>query len=114
MEIKIISLFLIFFVIIIIVWGIYMIHMYPGKVAKQRKHPQIRAIEVTAVMGLLIFPLWIAALIWAHSNAIIGKLYNEGDFDEKGDEIDNAEPPVVSSKPKKEPKEEPKKTDKEA
>ena len=112
MEIKIISLFLIFFVIIVIVWGIYMIHMYPGKVAKQRKHPQIRAIEVTAVMGLLIFPLWIAALIWAHSNAIIGKLYNKGDFDIEGEEHTDPEPPVVGSKKKAEPK--PEKTNKKA
>jgi hypothetical protein len=101
MEIKIISLILIFFAIIIIVWGIYMIHEYPGKVAKQRKHPQTRAIEVTAVMGLLIFPLWILALIWAHSNAIIGKLYNIGDFTDEGEEKIEAEPPVVSSKKKK-------------
>jgi len=100
MEIKIISLVLIFFGIIITVWGIYMIHLYPGKVAKERKHPQLRAIEVTAVMGLLIFPLWIAALIWAHSNAIIGKLYNAGDFNEEGEEETVPEPPITSSKKK--------------
>jgi len=100
MEIKIISLILIFFAIIIIVWGIYMIHEYPGKVAKQRKHPQTRAIEVTAVMGLLIFPLWILALIWAHSNAIVGKLYNDGDFTEEGEEKILPEPPIAPSKKK--------------
>jgi hypothetical protein len=111
MEIRIVSLFLIFFIIIVIVWGIYMIHMYPGKVAKQRKHPQIRAIEVTAVMGLLFFPLWIAALIWAHSNAIIGKLYNKGDFNDDGAEETDPEPPITNSKPKAE-KVEPVKSDK--
>lgn len=100
MEIKIISLVLIIFFLIVIVWGIYMIHLYPGKVAKERKHPQLRAIEVTSVMGLLIFPLWIAALIWAHSNAIIGKLYNGGDFTLEGEEKTEAEPAVVSSKKK--------------
>jgi hypothetical protein len=100
MEIKIISLFLIFFSIIVTVWGIYMIHMYPGKVAKQRKHPQLRAIEVTAVMGLIIFPLWILALIWAHSNAIVGKLYNKGDFTPDEEEVELPEPPVVSSEKK--------------
>lgn len=106
MEIKIISLSLILFSIIITVWGIYMIHMYPGKVAKQRKHPQLRAIEVTAVMGLIIFPLWIFALIWAHSNAIFGKLYNKGDFTPDDQEINIPEPAIVSSKKaKKEPKE---------
>ncbi|HEY9114144.1 MAG TPA: DUF3302 domain-containing protein [Bacteroidales bacterium] len=100
MEIKIISLSLILFSIIITVWGIYMVHLYPGKVAKQRKHPQLRAIEVTAVMGLLIFPLWILALIWAHSNAVFGKLYNKGDLTLDEQEADIPEPPVVSSKKK--------------
>jgi hypothetical protein len=104
MEIKIISLSLILFFIIITVWGIYMVHLYPGKVAKQRKHPQLRAIEVTAVMGLIIFPLWIFALIWAHSNAIFGKLYNEGDFTPDDKEVNVPEPAIVSSK-KKEKKE---------
>jgi len=99
MEIKIISITLILFAIIIIVWGIYMIHLYPGKVAKQRKHPQLKAIEVTSVMGLLIFPLWILALIWAHSNAIFGKLYNEGDFTADDQGVNEPEPPLFSSKP---------------
>ena len=76
-------------------------HLYPGKVAKQRKHPQLRAIEVTAVMGLLIFPLWIMALIWAHSNAVFGKLYNKGDFTPDEEEVVVPEPPVVPSKLKK-------------
>lgn len=100
MEIKIISLFLIFFSIIITVWGIYMVHLYPGKVAKQRKHPQLRAIEVTSVMGLIIFPLWILALIWAHSNAVFGKLYQTDDITPDGQESDKPKPPVVLSKKK--------------
>lgn len=75
-----------------------MIHMYPGKIAKKRKHPQFKAIEVTSVMGLLIFPLWIAALIWAYSNAIIGKLYNGGDFEEK-QEVANAASPSAPVQP---------------
>jgi hypothetical protein len=100
MGIKIASLFLIFSIIIITVWGIYMIHEYPGKVAKSRNHPQIRAIEVTAVMGLLFFPLWVLALIWAHSNAVIGNLYNQGDFNKNNEEDIVPEPAIVASKPK--------------
>lgn len=88
MEIKIISLFLIVFIAILIVWGILKIHTYPEKVAKQKNHPQTKAIAVTSVLGLLIFPLWMLALVWAYSNAVIGKLYNNGD-------VENA-PPVPS------------------
>lgn len=82
MKIKIISLFLIVGVLVIIVLGIYMIHMYPTKIATKRKHPQTKAIEVTSIMGLIFFPLWVFALIWAYSNAVLGVLYNGGDTSE--------------------------------
>ncbi|WP_269540627.1 DUF3302 domain-containing protein [Cerasicoccus fimbriatus] len=72
-----ISLGLIFFSVIIIVLGVVKIHCYPGKVAEDRGHPQAKAIEVTSLLGLLIFPLWMLALVWAYSNAIIGKMYRE-------------------------------------
>jgi hypothetical protein len=49
-----------------IIWGIAAIHMLPGRIAKGRGHPQTRAIEITSLCGLIIFPLWMAALIWAN------------------------------------------------
>lgn len=60
------SLFLILFAVIIIVWGIVVVHTLPGKIAKKRHHSQAEAIEITAYLGLLVFPLWMAALIWAY------------------------------------------------
>lgn len=75
MSIAQISLGLLFFSTILIVWGIVKLHTYPGKVAEARGHPQRQAIEVTSLLGLLIFPLWMAALVWAYSGAIIGTLY---------------------------------------
>ncbi|CAA0121458.1 Uncharacterised protein [Halioglobus japonicus] len=74
-KIAVISIFLIFFSVITIILGIIKIHTYPGKVAEQRGHPQKEAIEVTSLMGLLIFPLWMLALVWSYSGAIIGNLY---------------------------------------
>ena len=76
---KTISLILIVSMTIIIVLGILKIHTYPEKVAKERNHPQTRAIFATSVFGLLFFPLWMFALVWAYSNAVIGNLYNKGD-----------------------------------
>jgi len=76
MKLEIISLSLIFFSLIVITLGIIKVHTYPGKVAKERNHPQTKAIEVTSLLGLLIFPLWMAALVWAYSGAVVGKLYN--------------------------------------
>ena len=75
MKLELISLFLIFFSIIVIILGIIKIHTYPGKIAKARNHPQVEAIEVTSLLGLLIFPLWMAALVWAYSGAVVGRLY---------------------------------------
>ena len=74
-----ISLFLIFFSVITIILGIIKIHTYPGKVAKARNHPQEKAIEVTSLLGLIVFPLWMLALIWAYSGAVIGVMYTKAD-----------------------------------
>jgi hypothetical protein len=73
--IKIVSLGLILFSVIVIILGIVKLHTYPGKIAAKRKHPQKDAIEVTSLLGLLVFPLWMFALIWAYSGAIIGSMY---------------------------------------
>jgi hypothetical protein len=74
-KIAILSLFLILFSVITIILGIVELHTYPGKVAEQRGHPQKDAIEATSIMGLIIFPLWMLALIWSYSGAVIGNLY---------------------------------------
>ncbi|MGD8331612.1 MAG: DUF3302 domain-containing protein [Acidobacteriota bacterium] len=79
MTIAQISLGLIFFAVITIIWGIVKIHTYPGKIAEARGHPQAQAIEVTSLLGLLIFPLWMAALVWAYSGAVVGTLYAPDD-----------------------------------
>jgi len=65
-KLSIVSLFLILFAVIIIVWGIAVVHTLPGRIAKKRHHSQAEAIEITAYLGLLVFPLWMAALIWAY------------------------------------------------
>jgi uncharacterized membrane protein len=74
-KIQIIALFLILFSVTTITLGIVKLHTYPGKVAAQRGHPQTEAIEATSLMGLIIFPLWMLALVWAYSGAVIGTLY---------------------------------------
>ena len=74
-----ISLFLIFFSVITIILGVIKIHTYPGKIAKARNHPQEKAIEVTSLLGLIVFPLWMLALVWAYSGAVIGVMYTQTD-----------------------------------
>lgn len=99
MKLEIVSLSLIFFSVIIIILGIIKIHTYPGKIAKARNHPQVDAIEVTSLLGLLIFPFWMMALIWAYSGAVVGKLYAADAAGETGDEPTQKtqEPPVVAA-----------------
>jgi hypothetical protein len=67
---EIASLSLILFAVIIIVLGIVKVHTYPGQIALQRNHPQAKAIEVCSLLGLIVFPLWMAALIWAYGGVI--------------------------------------------
>ena len=66
MTLEIASLALIVIAVIIIVWGIAVVHTLPGKIATKRGHSQVKAIEITSYLGLLVFPLWMAALIWAY------------------------------------------------
>jgi uncharacterized membrane protein len=66
MTLEIASLILILLAVIIIVWGIAVVHTLPGKIAVHRDHSQVKAIEITSYLGLLVFPLWMAALIWAY------------------------------------------------
>ena len=66
MSLEIASLLLILIAVIIIVWGIAVVHTLPGKIAKKRGHSQVEAIEITSYLGLLVFPLWMGALIWAY------------------------------------------------
>jgi hypothetical protein len=60
-----VSLGLILCCIIVIVLFIVFVHTMPGKIARRRGNPQAEAIEILSLLGLLIFPLWMAALVWS-------------------------------------------------
>jgi len=85
MKLEIVCLFLILFSVITIILGIVKIHTYPGKIAEARNHPQKDAIDVTSLLGLIIFPFWMVALIWAYSGAVIGILYEPPPEEKKDD-----------------------------
>ena len=86
------SLFLILFAVIIIVWGIAVVHTLPGKIATRRNHSQVEAIEITSYLGLLVFPLWMAALIWAYLVPVKVKATVESD---KGEGVGTKEIPAT-------------------
>ncbi len=61
-----VALGLVFFVIVLIVYCIVALHTLPGKIARKKNHPQVGAIEVCSLMGLIIFPFWMVAMVWAN------------------------------------------------
>ncbi len=61
-----VSLGLILLSVIIIALFIVAVHTMPGKIARKRGNPQAEAIEILSLLGLLMFPLWMAALVWAY------------------------------------------------
>jgi uncharacterized membrane protein YidH (DUF202 family) len=80
---KTISLFLIIFSVLIIVVGIIKLHELPKKIALSRNHPQVDAIAVCSLLGLLIFPFWMFALLWAYMHPVLKPI-----------EVDNLQPSI--------------------
>jgi hypothetical protein len=62
---------LIVFCVIVIVVGIIKLHELPGKIAQDRGHPQAEAIKICSLLGLLIFPFWMIALLWAYTKPVL-------------------------------------------
>ncbi|MEP5763457.1 MAG: DUF3302 domain-containing protein [Halieaceae bacterium] len=71
---KIFCLFLIVFSVTIIVVGIIKVHELPKEIALKRGHPQADAIGICALLGLLIFPFWMIALLWAYMRPVIAPI----------------------------------------
>jgi hypothetical protein len=61
-----VSLGLILTCVVVIILFIIFVHTMPGKIARKRGSAQTEAIEILSLLGLLIFPLWMAALVWAY------------------------------------------------
>jgi hypothetical protein len=51
----------------VILAGILFLGLGPGLIAKRRGHPSMEAIRILGVIGLLIWPCWIVALVWAYT-----------------------------------------------
>ena len=68
---KILCLGLIVFSVVVIVVGIIKVHELPGKIAETRGHPQAEAIRICSLLGLIIFPFWMVALLWAYIKPVL-------------------------------------------
>jgi hypothetical protein len=56
-----------------ILFGLLLLAYVPGHVARKRCHPSAQAISICGVLGLLIWPLWIVAYIWAYTGPDLSK-----------------------------------------
>ena len=41
---------------------------WPGRIAKRRGHANREAINICGWIGILLWPCWIVAIIWAHTS----------------------------------------------
>ena len=99
-----ISLGLIICCVIIIILFIIFVHTMPGKIARRRGNPQAEAIDILSLLGLLIFPLWMAALVWAYIRPfalpvdMVGKTHRPEPVtvrDRAADPVDGTDPAAV-------------------
>ena len=68
---KLLCLGLIVMSVLIIVIGIVKVHELPGQIAQKRGHPQADAIHICSLLGLVIFPFWMFALLWAYVKPVM-------------------------------------------
>jgi CBS domain containing-hemolysin-like protein len=65
----------------------WLVHIMPEKIAHQRKHPQIKAIQTLCLLSLFFGGLlWPLAWLWAYSKPVLYKMAYGTDSLEHGDE----------------------------
>ena len=69
MALDILALLILILVTAFAVYLVFVLGGLPGRIAKQRNHPQADAIWITGWLGLLTGGIvWAVALIWAYVN----------------------------------------------
>ena len=67
MALNILALLMLIFVTAFVVYLVFVLGGLPGRIAKQRDHPQADAIRILGWLGLLSGGVvWAAALVWAY------------------------------------------------
>ena len=79
---KIFCLGLIVFSVVVIVVGIIKVHELPGEIAKRKGHPQSEAIRICSLLGLIVFPFWMFALVWAYVRPVMTPISVELDSED--------------------------------
>lgn len=68
MVLKILALIIMGVLIAVTIWLIVLLGSMPGKIAKQRGHPQADAIRILGWVGVFTLGIaWFVALVWAYT-----------------------------------------------
>jgi hypothetical protein len=74
----------------------------PGKIARKRGHPSAEAIRICGVVGVLFWPLWLFAYIWAHTGEDRSAPADTGEPDYHLGINHNADDPALSARSRRE------------
>jgi hypothetical protein len=76
---KIVSFFMLCAIAALAIWLVIVVLNLPGKLARERKHPQVSAIEAAAWLGLVTgMVTWVVAFIWACTVPVVSTTAEEG------------------------------------
>ncbi len=67
MVLEIIALIVMVVIVVVVIWLVVLLGSMPGKIARQRGHPQADAIQVLGWIGVITLGVgWFVALVWAY------------------------------------------------
>jgi hypothetical protein len=71
MALNIFALIVMFVVAAVLIWLVVLLGNFPGKIARERKHPQADAITALSWIGLITLGgAWLIAIVWAYSKPL--------------------------------------------
>ena len=75
---KIVSFIMLCAIAALAIWLVMLVLNLPGRMARERKHPQASAIEAAAWLGLVTGMItWVVAFIWACTKPVFRPLAEE-------------------------------------
>ncbi|MEH6581572.1 MAG: DUF3302 domain-containing protein [Halioglobus sp.] len=90
MALEIFALVVMFVVAAVGIWLVVVVGSFPGKVARERQHPQADAINALAWVGLITLGLaWFVAIVWAYAKPI-GSIQQMNDLQQRVEALEKA------------------------
>ena len=88
MALNIFALIVMFVVAAVLIWLLVLLGNLPGKIARERKHPQADAITALGWIGIITMGVaWLIAIVWAYTKP----LTNSGQLSELQERVADLE-----------------------